>query len=181
MTTAQPFSRRIESRKLYAIAIAVVAVLAMAVTGMPWMNMNGIGFPISWNGLGHTSSVDGLTGGPNPLGWYVIGAGIVALLAAGSLLLERTRPYAQIALSVAAMASLAATAVPVGILIAPTWYHGAMFDRGGVGDLIRDPHFHIARDVLETPVLVVEAILLIVLAVLCAAAAFSLRTTRADD
>ncbi|MFC0315779.1 hypothetical protein ACFQNE_17505 [Gordonia phosphorivorans] len=167
-----------QQRRLYASVIGVVAVLAIATTLLPWVSLQTLGTQVTWNGLGRTSDVllaeNGI--GPHPYGWWVVAAAFVAILATG-LLLSSGKVIDKITAPVlwlAAVAALAATAVPITALADPAWLMGDFLDQLGPRGLVD----LIGGEFLVVPVLGFTIGSLIILALLAAATALIVRPIR---
>lgn len=166
-----------QQRRLYALAIGLVAVLTIGTTLLPWVSLDMIGVPASWNGVGRTSATQFAQEdiGPHAYGWWVVAAALVAL-AAGLLLLgsaslaRRAAP----ALWIGAACALAALAVPIATLVNPTWLIGSFFQEIGARDIAQQ----MGREFLNVPVLIFVILGLVVLAVLCAGTALTVRPVR---
>ncbi|ALG84196.1 hypothetical protein [Gordonia phthalatica] len=110
-------------------AVIIASVTAIAVTALPWFNLNRIGIEISWNGLGIASD-QVLDLAPNGRGWLIVAAcvitgltGLVALMPSPS-----AKPLARMMAGVSTGASALATLVPIVIWIWPSWYFGSFQD-----------------------------------------------------
>ncbi|GAA3966303.1 hypothetical protein [Gordonia caeni] len=166
-----------QQRRLYSFAIGLVAVLTIGSTLAPWVTLDKLGVPASWNGIGRTSDAaladEGV--GPHAYGWWVVAAAVVALLA--GLLLLGSASLARRAvpvLWVATIGVLAALAVPITALVNPDWLIGDFFHEIGARDLAQ----LMGRDFLNVPVLIFVIVALLLLAVLCAGTALTLRPIR---
>ncbi|MFT4086565.1 MAG: hypothetical protein QM658_05325 [Gordonia sp. (in: high G+C Gram-positive bacteria)] len=164
--------------RAYAYAILLVSATTAAVIALPWVRVRlddpqllTPGPTFSWNGFGGYSGHDfTVPVSPPGYGWWIAGAALVAALAAAGSLTgsPSTRRAVVVSLRLAALCALAAAAVPIAVLIWPGWY---------LDDFLRaffllppGVPVHNARDVLAVPIIVAAAVLLVVVAGLCAAA-----------
>ncbi len=164
-----------QQRRIYSLAIGVVAIVTIGMTLLPWVDLSILGVPATWNGLGKTGdpAVAAADLGPHAYGWWVVVAGVIAGIAALLLLLEGAaeRSIAAAGLWFAAACALAATAVPTITLISPSWLIGDFMHQIGAGELIGVA----GRDFLNIPVVAAVIVALTLLAVLCAGTARAVR------
>lgn len=166
-----------QQRRLYSFAIGLVAVLTIGSTIAPWVTLDKLGVHATWNGIGRTSDEalarEGV--GPHAYGWWVVAAAVLALVA--GLLLLGSASLARRAvpvLWVATVGVLASLAVPITALVNPDWLIGDFFHEIGARDLAQ----LMGRDFLNVPVLIFVIVALVLLAVLCAGTALTVRPIR---
>ncbi|MGB6039814.1 MAG: hypothetical protein WBG39_08180 [Gordonia sp. (in: high G+C Gram-positive bacteria)] len=151
-----------QSRAL-GFAVIITAVTAIAVTALPWFNLNSFGLQAHWNGLGLGNiSHDELDVAPNGRGWLIVGASAFAILAALAAFLTApsARPIARLMAGLAAIGATAASLVPIAIMIWPSWYFGSFQQDLGMTNIPLE---------VSNVILVALIVILLVLAVLCAA------------
>lgn len=152
-------------------AVIVAAATAIAVTALPWFNLNNLGVQASWNGLGFGSiSKSDLDVSPNGRGWLIVGAAAFTILTALAALMSApaARPIARLMAAISTIGATVASFVPIAILIWPSWYFGNFLsDLGLTTDQVS----------VSTVIMVVLVVILLVLAALCAA----LFVERTDD
>ena len=164
-----------QQSRLFPFATIVAAATAIALTSLPWLSLRQIGFDLSWNGLGLGTSaeLDGLA--PAARGWWIVGAAVIAILAALFSLApsEKLRSLSRPANGAAAVVAVLGAFVPIAVLIWPDWYYGDFLTDIG----LRDPH---DRGMIHPSAgtLVPTALVMLLVAALCA---YSARLTPESD
>ncbi|WP_336820091.1 hypothetical protein [Gordonia sp. MMO-8] len=156
--------------RLYPFAVIITAVTSIALTALPWISLTPLGLDWSWNGLA-MASVDldddlGVVG----VGWAVVAAAVVAILAAliGLMPSPKVRPLLPLANAVAAAACALAALAPLITLIWPAVFYGDLFVNIGATGLV-------SQVPLKTPVIVATTGTILLTAVVCAASAVAAR------
>lgn len=114
-------------------AVITAAVTAIAVTALPWFNLDRLGIDISWNGLGIASEPD-LDLAPNGRGWLIVAACVVAVLTGLVALMPSpsATPLARMMAGISGIGAALAALVPIVIWIWPSWYFGSFQDHLGL-------------------------------------------------
>ncbi|GEE01930.1 hypothetical protein nbrc107696_23760 [Gordonia spumicola] len=155
--------------RLYPFATIIAAATSIALTALPWIRLDPLGVTISWNGLGMTDSyLDDI--GVVGVGWVVVAASVVAILAAliGLMPSAKVRPLLPLANAAAAVSCALAALAPIITLISPSVYYGDLFvSIGATSEIPLVP--------LNTPVIVSTTIAILITGVVCAFAAVAAR------
>ena len=141
----------------YAVIAAIAALVASAMTLLPWVSLDDRGLPMSWSGLGFYYGDDiGVVPSIQPLGWAVVFVAMEALVLVGFELFATGQIVAVRRWLYLALGGLsAAVAVVIAVAIAiPALLYGSALERlgdfaGAEGDAIVG-----GRDVLNMPTLV---------------------------
>lgn len=171
-----------QQRRLYGFALGLVAILTIGTAFLPWVRLDPLGYPLTWNGIGRSGEpvFEGESIGPHAYGWWVIAAAAIALIAAFVLMsAPSVAAKAPWVLWPAAIAALAATAVPITALVNPTWLIGDFMAEIGASSLVASTS-ELRRQFLVTPVLSFTIVCLVLIAVLSIGTALRLHpvTTR---
>ncbi len=158
------YIRTMQSR-LYPFATIIAAVTSIALTALPWVRLDPLGIPASWNGLGMADTDVGMDMGVVGVGWAVVAACVVAVLAALISLMPspKVRPLVPLANAVAAAACALSALAPIITLIWPSAYYGDLFTNLGASDLTSEVP-------LNTAVIVSTTVAVLVTALVCAIA-----------
>ncbi|WP_440714021.1 hypothetical protein [Gordonia sp. FQ] len=168
-------------QRVYALVIAVLAIVAIVLTALPWASTDRIGVPMNWNGFGsvdYHSPQDDLAA--RPLGDFVVLVAVIALLTAVAMVVPALRALATALRWVAALFSLWAAAIPIMVLVNPRIFLEPAFTALGVGDMLGGHYTSMIRDmVLKRPTLISLTVVLVLMAALLVAAAVSALRHRA--
>lgn len=154
----------------FALAAAVTAFVAGAMTLLPWVSLEGRGLPMSWSGLGFYYGAELVPDTPsiNPLGWAVVFVVFEALVLLGFELFATGEAAALkrwLYLGLASLAGVLAVALVVAVLV-PSMVYGSMPDHlaAAVGD-IETAEITLGRGVLGVPAILGTAFWLALTAV----------------
>lgn len=158
------------------MGIAVLSILAIVLTTLSWANGFQLGLELSWNGLGQATggtptpyTVGVQPPSVTPLGIWVVGACVIALLVAVVMAFPALSGLAVPSRWIGGLVLLAAAAVPIVILVRPITFL-SMFDSMG-GDLAAHYRGLMRESVLQPSTLYALAVVLLLGAATCVAAA----------
>lgn len=167
-------------QRTFALVIGALAIAAIVLTSLPWAGSGPLGHGLQWSGFGGadygtiedpTLPVDQIAAAP--LGVFVVIAAVAALLAAITTAVPALAGPATPLRWVAALFTFAAAAVPITVILSPQVFLGRSFEAVGARELLSDPHYRdlVREQILELPTLIALAVVLVVTAAVCVAAA----------
>ncbi|MFW0788159.1 hypothetical protein [Gordonia sp. CPCC 205333] len=167
------------ARPLLCAVGIVAAIVAGALTVLPWLDLSSSDGPFAWMGLGsdggpqasHNSSILDL----NPLSWTVVAAAALTIIAAATAIAPTPRTTISLMNIAAALSALVAAVVVVSIVCIPELFYSDLAQKLGI-----ESFTPFTRSTLSIPVLVAVGGALIVMIICTGVLAVIRRPSRAD-
>ncbi len=162
--------------------IALLSIVALALTNIPWADGRDVGLDFAWNGFGRaeylgqdaSGSLDDLSAAP--LGLWVLLACVVALLAAAATAVPAFAGPAGPLRWVAALCTSAAAAVPITVLADPAAFLEGPFRATGSEAILRLDHYSgIVSQIMQSGTLIALIVVLFLTSAACVAAAVQVK------
>ncbi|WP_454162657.1 hypothetical protein [Gordonia iterans] len=170
-------------QRIYAAVIALLSIVALALTNFPWADGRDVGFDFAWNGFGRaeylgqdvsSGSLDDLSAAP--LGLWVLLACVVALLAAAATAVPALAGPAGPLRWVAALCTSVAAAVPITVLADPAVFLEGPFRATDSEAILRLDHYSgIVSQIMQSGTLIALIVVLFLTSAACVAAAVQVK------